>query len=54
MVFCDDLDGWDGEGGREVQEEGDICTHIADTWELNTILPNEQNGQNKVSRKILE
>ena len=36
-----DLDGWDGVGGgREVQERGDIGTHIADslrcTAETNT------------------
>ena len=23
-MLCDDLEGWDKEGGREVQEEGDI------------------------------
>ena len=38
-MFCDDLDGW---GGREVQEEGDIGIHIADslhcTAENNTSL----------------
>ena len=30
---CDDLDGWDwgGGSGREAQEEGDICIHIADS-----------------------
>ena len=33
--------------GREGQVEGDICIHIADTWELNTILPNKQNGKKK-------
>ena len=42
-VLCDDLDGWDGGGGgREVQEGGDICIHIADslhcTAETNTTL----------------
>ena len=43
-MLCDDLDGWDGEvgGGREVQEGGDICIHIADsvrcTAETNTTL----------------
>ena len=41
-MFCDDLDGWDEEGGMEVQEGGDICIHIADslhcTAETNTIL----------------
>ena len=32
LVFCDDLEGWgEGWGGREVQEEGDICIHIADS-----------------------
>ena len=31
-MLCGDLDGWDGEmGGREVQEGGDICIHIADS-----------------------
>ena len=41
-VLCDDIDGWDGGGGREVQEEGDIGIHIADslhcTEETNTTL----------------
>ena len=40
-MLCDDLDGWDGGwGGREVQEGGDICIHIADpqTAETNTTL----------------
>ena len=28
-----DLDGWDGGGGgREVQEGGGICIHIADSF----------------------
>ena len=29
LVLCDDLEGWDGGGGREAQEEGDICIPIA-------------------------
>ena len=29
-MLCDDLEGWDG-GGREAQEGGDICIHIADS-----------------------
>ena len=30
--FCDNLEGWDGEGGsRQVQERGDICTPMADS-----------------------
>ena len=42
-MLCDDLGGWDGgEGGREVQEGGDIDIHIADslrcTAEANTTL----------------
>ena len=41
-MLCDDLKGWDVEGGREVQEGGDICIHIAAshccTAETNTIL----------------
>ena len=28
LVVCDDLEGWDG---REVQEGGDICKHMADS-----------------------
>ena len=42
LVLCDALDGWDGGGGREVQEGGDIYIHIADslhyTAETNTTL----------------
>ena len=41
-MLCDDLDGWDGGGGREVQEGEDIGIHIADslhcTAETNTTL----------------
>ena len=41
-MVCDDLEGWDGvEGGREVQEGGDICIPMADSWcctaEINTL-----------------
>jgi len=32
-MLCDNLEGWDGvEGGREVQERGDICIHMADSF----------------------
>ena len=27
-MFCDDLEGWDGEGGREAQEGGDIGIYV--------------------------
>ena len=41
-MLCDNLDGWDGGDGREVQEGGDIGIHIADslhcTAETNTTL----------------
>ena len=45
-MFCDQLEGWDGEGGREGDARGrgyrDICTCIADslcyTAETNTTL----------------
>ena len=41
-MLCDDIDEWDGGGGREVQEGGDIDIHIADslhcTEETNTTL----------------
>ena len=33
-MLCDDLEGWDREGGREMQEGGDmgiICMHTADS-----------------------
>ena len=30
-VLCDDLEGWDREGGREAQEGGDMGTCIC-TW----------------------
>ena len=29
--LCDDLGGWDGGSGREVQEGGDIGIHTADS-----------------------
>ena len=28
-MLCDDLKGWDGEGGRKAQEGGNICIHTA-------------------------
>ena len=32
-VFCDNLEGWDGVGGgRDVQEGGDICILMADSY----------------------
>ena len=41
-VHHDDLDGWDGEGGRDFQEGGDICKHVAESFhftaEANTTL----------------
>ena len=41
-MLCDDLEGWAGEGGREVQEGGDAGIHIVDslccTAESNTTL----------------
>ena len=31
-MLCDDLEGWGGMGGgREGQEGGDICIHMADS-----------------------
>ena len=43
-MLCNDLEGWDREGGRETKREGigDIGMHIADsfccTTETNTVL----------------
>ena len=40
-MLCDDLDGWDREGGRGAPEGGDICIHTADSLcstETNTTL----------------
>ena len=42
-MLCDHLEGWDGDGGREAQEGGDMgCIYIADslccTTETNTPL----------------
>ena len=32
MELCDNLEGWDGAGGRrEVQEGGDMCILMADS-----------------------
>ena len=33
-MLCDDLKGWDGEGGRKAQEGGNICIHTADADSL--------------------
>ena len=31
-MLCDNLEGWDGvEGGKEVQEGGDMCISMADS-----------------------
>ena len=39
-MLCDDLEGWDGGGGREIQERGDIRLHMTEslhcTAEINT------------------
>ena len=39
-MLCDDLEGWDGDSGREAQGGGDICILTADslrcTAETNT------------------
>ena len=41
-MLCDDLEGWDGRGGREAKEGGDICIGVIDscccTAETNTAL----------------
>ena len=36
-MLCDDLDGWDGGGGKEVQEGGDnvcvcVCVCVCDSF----------------------
>ena len=32
-MLCDYLEGWDGvENGREIQEEGDICIIMTDSY----------------------
>jgi len=39
--LCNNLDGWEGEGdGREVQERGDVCIPMADSWWCLTEKPN--------------
>ena len=43
LALCDNLEVWDGvESGREVQEEGDMCTAMVDSYrcmtETNAIL----------------
>ena len=41
-MLCDDLEGWDREDGREAEEGGDMCMHMADSLccatETNTVL----------------
>ena len=31
FMFCDDLEGWDGDDVKEVQEGRDICMHKSDS-----------------------
>ena len=32
-MFCDNLEGWDGVGGgRVIQEGGNICISVADSY----------------------
>ena len=42
LTICDDLEGWDGGGRREIQKPRDICIHVTDslhcTAETNTTL----------------
>ena len=33
-LLSGDLEGWDGWGGKENQEGGDVCLHISDAWWL--------------------
>lgn len=30
-MICDGLEEWDGDGGREAQEEGNICIFMLDS-----------------------
>ena len=30
-MLCDDLEGWDGAGKREAEEQGNICIIMADS-----------------------
>ena len=30
-MLSDDLEGWDGGGGREAPERGHVCIHMADS-----------------------
>ena len=30
-MLCEDLEEWDGGGGREAREGGGICTHMSDS-----------------------
>ena len=57
MGLSDNLEGWDGvKGGREVQEEGDICFLMANSCccmeETNTILSSDYPPiKNKLKKK---
>ena len=52
-MLCDNLEGWDGEGGREAQEGGGICIHIPDslccTAETNITLESNYNQIGRAS-----
>ena len=35
LVLCNDLERWDGEGGRQAQEGGDVSAHI---WLIHVVV----------------
>ena len=56
-MLCDDLEGWDGEGGSDVQEGGDTCICITDslycTAETNTALESSYTPIKKKKKSVI-
>ena len=52
-MLCDDLDGYDGEAKREIQEGGDICIHTADSL-CSTILSNTYTPIKKKKKAVVK
>jgi len=55
--LCDDLQRWDCVGWEGVQEEGDICIHVANPWRRKwqptpIFLPRESCGQRSLGAAV--
>ena len=51
-MLCDDLEGWDGGGGRDAQEAGNMADSHYYTAETNTKLQSNYPSVKKKKKKI--